>query len=117
MGTRHYRCITEIMRLWPVVVSGTFRQLQYPETIKGPNGTEVLLPKDAKCQMNNWSKHRDPELWGKDVNAFNPYRDFTPEEIVNVGGPQAAVNPQSLRFSPFSVNPRSCLGKNFAQME
>merc|ERR1711894_480613 len=26
-------------------------------------------------------------------------------------------NPQSARFSPFAHNPRSCLGKNFAQME
>merc|ERR1711908_128096 len=29
----------------------------------------------------------------------------------------AATTPQSDRFSPFAHNPRSCLGKNFAQLE
>merc|ERR1712039_1004066 len=48
---------------------------------------------------------------------FNPYRDFTETEMARVGCPMAATNPQSARFSPFAHNPRSCLGKNFAQME
>merc|ERR1712087_963083 len=55
--------------------------------------------------------------WGPDVNQFNPYRNFTPAEIARVGSAKAAMNPQSARFSPFAHNPRSCLGKNFAQME
>ena len=37
--------------------------------------------------------------------------------MTHVGCPMAAMNPQSSRFSPFAHNPRSCLGKNFAQME
>ena len=38
------------------------------------------------------------------------------EELARVGCPMAARTPQSARFSPFAHNPRSCLGKNFAQM-
>merc|ERR1712232_1362537 len=44
-------------------------------------------------------------------------RDFTDEELAHVGGRMGASNPSSLRFSPFAHNPRSCLGRNFAQME
>jgi len=38
------------------------------------------------------------------------------QELARVGCPMAAATPQSKRFSPFAHNPRSCLGKNFAQM-
>merc|ERR1712151_544517 len=47
----------------------------------------------------------------------NPYRRFHASELVRVGRPMAAVTPQSDRFSPFAHAPRSCLGRNFAQME
>ena len=43
-------------------------------------------------------------------------RPLTSQELARVGCPMAAANPQSGRFSPFAHNPRSCLGKNFAQM-
>ena len=44
------RCITECMRLWTVVPFGTFRQLMFPDTVTGPGGEEVLLPKDANMK-------------------------------------------------------------------
>eukprot|EP00427_Karlodinium_veneficum_P007752 CAMPEP_0169088034 /NCGR_PEP_ID=MMETSP1015-20121227/14542_1 /TAXON_ID=342587 /ORGANISM="Karlodinium micrum, Strain CCMP2283" /LENGTH=566 /DNA_ID=CAMNT_0009148289 /DNA_START=114 /DNA_END=1815 /DNA_ORIENTATION=- len=62
-------------------------------------------------------RHRNPELWGDDVNEFNPNRKFEATEVASVGCPMAAANPQSLRFSPFAHAPRNCLGRNFAQME
>merc|ERR1719163_206489 len=55
------RCITETLRLWPAVPNGTYRQLHFPDTVTGPDGEEVTLPKGAKCQMTNWSRHRNPE--------------------------------------------------------
>jgi cytochrome P450 len=111
------RCITESLRLWPAVANGTFRQLQFADTIKGAGGAEVTLPKGTPVQVVNWSRHRNAALWGADVNEFNPKRAFKKEEVARVGGPGAAMNPQSDRFSPFAHNPRSCLGKNFAQLE
>merc|ERR1719414_2699285 len=111
------RCITETLRLWPAVPNGTFRQLQYADTVKGKNGEEVLLPKGTAINIVNWQRHRNEALWGADVNKFDPDRDFAPQEVARVGSPLAAMNPQSNRFSPFAHNPRSCLGKNFAQME
>jgi benzoate 4-monooxygenase len=111
------RCVTETLRMWPAVPNGTFRQLQYDDSVKGKNGEDVMLPKGTPVMITNWQRHRNDALWGADVHRFNPYRNFTKDEIARVGGPLAAMNPQSERFSPFAHNPRSCLGKNFAQME
>jgi cytochrome P450 len=111
------RCITETLRLWPAVANGTFRQLQFADEVKGKDGEPVMLPKGTPIMITNWQRHRNEVLWGPDVNSFNPYRNFTRAELARVGGPLAAMNPQSGRFSPFAHNPRSCLGKNFAQME
>jgi len=111
------RCITETLRLWPAVANGTFRQLQFADTVTGEHGQEVMLPQGTFINIVNWSRHRNPAVWGDDADRFNPHRDFRPAEIARVGGPLAAVSPESERFSPFAHAPRSCLGRNFAQME
>merc|ERR1719436_2064341 len=67
--------------------------------------------------MVNWSRHRNTDLWGPDADEFKPDRQFQGKEIAHVGCPMAGVSPQSARFSPFAHAPRSCLGRNFAQME
>jgi len=110
-------CITETLRLWPAVANGTFRQLQYDDDVRGLDGSMVMIPKGTCINITNWSRQRNPDLWGSDAECFNPRRKFEPDELSHVGGPLAAMNPQSHRFSPFAHNPRSCLGKNFAQME
>lgn len=99
------------------MANGTFRQLQFVDDVKGLGGSRVTLPKGSLVQIVNWSRHRNPKLWGPDADVFNPYREFAPEELAHVGCSMAARSPQSTRFSPFAHNPRSCLGKNFAQME
>lgn len=111
------RCVTETLRLWPAVANGTFRQLQFADTIKGPGGSKVTLPKGTPVQIVNWSRHRNPALWGPDADEFNPHREFHEEEVARVGCPLAASSPQSERFSPFAHKPRNCLGRNFAQLE
>jgi len=111
------RCITETLRMWPAVANGTFRQLQFDDAIVGSGGSSVTLPKGTFVNLVNWSRHRNPDLWGDDVNQFNPNRKFEESEVTSVGCPMAAANPQSLRFSPFAHAPRNCLGRNFAQME
>lgn len=111
------RCVTETLRMWPAVANGTFRQLQYEDTVTGSDGEPVSLPKGTFVNIMNWSRHRNPDLWGPDADEFNPYRDFTPQELAKVGCSMAGANIQSERFSPFAHAPRGCLGRNFAQME
>ena len=68
------KCITETLRLWPALANGTYRELEEEETIIGYNGESVLLEKGTYCQIINWTRHRNKELWGEDVNEFNPER-------------------------------------------
>ncbi|KAM0015283.1 putative 11-oxo-beta-amyrin 30-oxidase [Helianthus debilis subsp. tardiflorus] len=54
--------------------------------------------------------HQDREIWGDDVNEFNPER-FA-EGIVN-----ATKGKGSSPFFPFSNGPRVCIGQNLAMAE
>ena len=88
-------------------------------------GEMVTLKKGTFVQVVNWTRHRNPRLWGPDVNEFNPDREWQGNEIwgmssaadENGQGAWHGSNPASPRFSPFTFTPRDCLGKNFAQME
>lgn len=110
------RCTMETLRLWPAVGSGTYRQLQFDDTVTGPGGKDVTLPKGTNVQVVTWMRHRNQALWGADADEFNPDRDFQGDELWQ-GSPFKAFNPASPRFSPFTFQPRDCLGKNFAHME
>merc|ERR1712242_201559 len=85
--------------------------------VVGKNGKPVKLPKGTMVNVVTWPRHRNHDLWGADADCFNPHREFLPDELMRVGSEKSAMNPQSHRFSPFAYSPRSCLGKNFAQME
>ena len=106
------RVLTETLRMWPSVPSGTFRQLQYDDVIVGRGGQRVTLPKGTQCAISVWMLHQNPDLW-KDPERFDPDRAWLPGEIVG----RVGLNPQSHRFCPFTFEPRSCMGRNFALME
>ena len=110
------KCITETLRLWPALANGTYRELETDEVISGLNGEPVTIPKGTYCQIINWTRHRNPELWGDDVNSFNPNRNFENSEIWDYKG-FGTTHVSSDRFSPFTYGPRHCIGKNFSQME
>ena len=59
------RCVTETLRMWPAVVNGSFRQLQFDDTVKGPGGKQVELKKGTYVQIPAWPRHRNPKLWGE----------------------------------------------------
>eukprot|EP01065_Artemidia_motanka_P040797 TRINITY_DN5184_c0_g2_i1.p1 TRINITY_DN5184_c0_g2~~TRINITY_DN5184_c0_g2_i1.p1 ORF type:complete len:589 (+),score=198.43 TRINITY_DN5184_c0_g2_i1:81-1847(+) len=110
------RCITETLRLWPAVPNGTYRELEHDDWVHGENGERVHLPKGTFVQLLNWSRHRNPALWGPDVDTYNPDREFSSDELWG-GRSFAARNPSTERFSPFTYAPRDCIGRNFSQME
>ena len=110
------RCIMETLRLWTSIPNGTSRELIEDEVITGKNEEVIKIPKGTYIQVPNWTRHRNPELWGDDVEIFNPDRDFKEEEIYFEKGLNA-YNPCSSRFSPFTYGPRDCIGKNFSQIE
>ena len=110
------KCITETLRLWPALANGTYRELEHDEIITGINGDPVLVKTGTYCQIMNWTRHRNKDLWGEDVNLFNPHRNFLDSEIWNYEG-FGTFNVSSHRFSPFTYSPRNCIGKNFSHME
>jgi benzoate 4-monooxygenase len=110
------KCITETLRLWPALANGTYRELEFDEKIRGIDGNLVNVPKGTYCQIINWTRHRNKELWGDDCNIFNPNRDFKDSEIWSYDG-FGTYNISSDRFSPFTYGPRNCIGKNFSHME
>nr|CAD1833789.1 unnamed protein product [Ananas comosus var. bracteatus] len=68
----------------------------------------IKIPKDTMLAIPIMMIHRDKELSGPDANEFDPSR------FVN-GIAKAAKHPSALL--PFSIGPRSCIGKNFAMLE
>ncbi len=111
------KCIMETLRLWPAVPNGTFRKLTSDDFIRGIGGNMVKVKKGTYVQIFNWSKHRNPKLWGDDSNIFNPHRIFDEDEVWGNSNFYGFMNPASARFSPFTYPPRDCIGKNFAQLE
>ncbi|OAY62813.1 Cytochrome P450 734A6, partial [Ananas comosus] len=75
---------------------------------KGMELGGIKIPKDTMLAIPIMMIHRDKELWGPDANEFDPSR------FVNSIA-KAAKHPSALL--PFSIGPRSCIGKNFAMLE
>ncbi|KAI0701997.1 cytochrome P450 monooxygenase [Cytidiella melzeri] len=64
------------------------------------------FPEGAVLSVPTYTIHRDTEVWGNDPDTFRPERWFEQE--------QKAVQKT---FNPFSFGPRSCVGRNLANME
>ncbi|KAM6915229.1 cholesterol 24-hydroxylase-like [Xenentodon cancila] len=90
--------LKETLRIYPTA-PGTSRDLPEDMVIDG-----ILVPRGATCMLSSYVCGR-MERFFKDPLTFDPDR-FHPD----------APKPYYCYY-PFSLGPRSCLGKNFAQME
>ncbi|MCJ1477021.1 hypothetical protein MMC13_005692 [Lambiella insularis] len=64
-----------------------------------PAGTVLSVPA--------YTIHHSTSIWGPDADVFRPER-FAPENL---------TDKQKAAFIPFSYGPRSCIGRNVAEME
>ncbi|KAH9849581.1 cytochrome P450 monooxygenase pc-bph [Lenzites betulinus] len=72
-------------------------------------GLEVcgqFFPEGAVLSVPTYTIHRDPEVWGEDPDEFRPERWFEQDKV--------AIQKA---FNPFSFGPRSCVGRNLANLE
>ncbi|KAJ6823874.1 putative uncharacterized acetyltransferase [Iris pallida] len=68
----------------------------------------LMIPKDTILTVPIAIIHHDKDLWGDDVNEFNPVR-------FENGVTKAARHPNAMLA--FSMGPRACVGQNFAMLE
>lgn len=94
--------IQEVLRLYPPAAFVSREALQ--ETQVG----NIVIPEGVCLWTLIPTLHRDPNIWGQDVNDFRPDR-FTD------GVSNACKFPQA--YIPFGLGPRLCLGKNFAMVQ
>ncbi|KAL9245229.1 hypothetical protein vseg_018905 [Gypsophila vaccaria] len=94
--------IQESLRLYPPAIMSTRTALQ-ETTLNG-----IKVPKGVDIHVTIPIMHHDPDLWGNDVNQFNPNRFAN-----GVGG--ACNAPQA--YLPFGCGARVCLGQHFAMVE
>lgn len=94
------RCIREALRLFP---PAPFIGRKSSDEIELASGT---IPKNTVIVINIFRLHRNPEIWGKNANEFDPDR-FLPENI-------AKRPPYS--YIPFSGGARNCIGMRYAMM-
>lgn len=94
--------LMESLRLWPTAPGFTLRA--YEDTVIGgryPITTRDVLLVDIPML------HRDPRVWGSDVEAFRPER-FDREA-------EAKLPPNA--WKPFGNGQRACIGRPFAMQE
>ncbi|KAJ0718086.1 putative secologanin synthase [Helianthus annuus] len=96
--------LNEVLRLYPPVIMMT--RATHKDTKLG----NMMIPSGVQLTLAMVHLHHDREIWGHDVNEFNPER-FA-EGIVN-----ATKGKGSSPFFPFSNGPRVCIGQNLAMTE
>ncbi|KAK7039649.1 cytochrome P450 monooxygenase [Favolaschia claudopus] len=96
-------CINEALRIHSTSALGLPRVV--PEG--GLTISEHAFPAGTVLSVPSYTIHRDPEVWGADVEAFRPERWFEEER----------KDAMAKTFNPFSVGPRACVGRNLASLE
>ncbi|KAI8020510.1 Cytokinin hydroxylase [Camellia lanceoleosa] len=90
--------INESLRLYPP--ASVLPRMAFEDIKLG----DLHIPKGLSMWIPVLAIHHSEELWGEDVNEFNPDRfaskSYTPG-----------------RFIPFAAGPRNCVGQSFAMME
>ncbi|KAI8534404.1 hypothetical protein RHMOL_Rhmol10G0086900 [Rhododendron molle] len=92
------KVINESLRLYPP--ASVLPRMAFEDIKLG----DLHIPKGLSIWIPVLAIHHSEELWGKDVNEFNPER-FSSKSFAPG------------RFIPFAAGPRNCVGQGFAIME
>ncbi|KAI0974116.1 cytochrome P450 alkane hydroxylase-like protein [Xylaria arbuscula] len=93
--------LLESLRLYPIFpLMGrvALRDTTLPVGGGPDRGESVFVPKGTKIEACYYALHRDPDVFGKDVEAFRPER-------------WESINPRPWEFMGFGGGSRACLGQ------
>ncbi|KAJ7126286.1 cytochrome P450 [Mycena epipterygia] len=96
-------CINEALRLHSTSALGLPRIVPEGGVVIGAH----TFPAGCVLSVPSFTIHRDPAVWGEDVEAFRPERWFEEDR----------KEAMARTFNPFSVGPRACVGRNLASLE
>ncbi|KAJ7211186.1 cytochrome P450 monooxygenase [Mycena pura] len=96
-------CINEALRLHSTSALGLPRIV--PEDGLSVDGN--AFPPGTVLSVPSFTIHRDPNVWGPDVEVYRPER-WLEEDRKEL---------MAKTFNPFSVGPRACVGRNLATLE
>ncbi|CAI2327088.1 unnamed protein product [Caenorhabditis sp. 36 PRJEB53466] len=93
----------ESLRLYPLATTANTRKCMRETTING-----LTIEEGVHVQVDTWTMHHNPRIWGEDVEEFKPERWLDPktERLEHTGA-----------YIPFGSGPRQCIGMRLAQME
>ncbi|CAI9766928.1 unnamed protein product [Fraxinus pennsylvanica] len=91
--------INESLRLYPPAT--VMPRMAFDDIKLG----DLHIPKGLSIWIPVLAIHHSEEIWGKDVNEFNPAR-FASKSFA-----------PGRHFIPFAAGPRNCIGQSFALME
>ena len=109
------RCVMETLRFWTAVPAGTHRQLQFDDYVKGPDGTEVRLPKGTY----KFKTGHDIAIqnYGAKMLMFLIRKRFFEMTRFGEGRALKVLTHRPIDSVLSHLLLGDCLGKNFAQME
>ncbi|KAE8733917.1 subtilase family protein [Hibiscus syriacus] len=103
-GLKKMECVMkEVLRLYSPAPNA---QRQAREDIKVD---DLVIPNGTNIWIDVVAMHHDPEIWGDDVNEFQPDR-FKDDHLY--GGCK-----HKMGFLPFGFGGRMCVGRNLTMME
>ncbi|CAL2031046.1 unnamed protein product [Caenorhabditis brenneri] len=95
--------IKETLRLYPLGTLANSRRC-----MRATKLGDVEVEVGTMVQVDTWTLHTDPKIWGDDAKEFKPERWTNPDadQIFQKGG-----------YIPFGLGPRQCIGMRLAYME
>jgi cytochrome P450 len=103
-------CIDETMRISPPVGGSLWREVD----TGGAVIDGIPIPKGVDVGTGIYALHHNPSLY-VEPDVYKPERWLRTKGAANSGA--ARVDSGIVPYSPFSVGPRSCIGKPLALME
>ncbi|KAI8669749.1 hypothetical protein NCS57_00791000 [Fusarium keratoplasticum] len=98
-------CIKEALRLHPATGLPLARVVpQGGATISG-----TYFPEGTVVGINTWVAHRNPQVFGEDVEAFRPERWLDSDK--------QRLSTMESCWMPFGAGSRTCIGKNISLLE